>query len=242
MTNHGTAGPFKAELAVVEPSRLDEERMGVGVVVKIEDKNGAPLEWPFRIIDEKGEDLSRTSTNPDGSFNGEYVLNLRKGFQERLQLTLEQSELTDSKVVPEIRELTEEEEQQQQEREEAEKVRQAMQKRERYLAEMASIFEGRMSIKNRVVRLEQGEYLVPGVIVIDKGGALEIPEGVVLRFGREGGIRCSYNGYVPLWYTFFSEQLRSAVLRVMPRRLTCRLPERPVEADKVVGGNAPNHT
>ncbi len=76
-------------------------------------------------------------------------------------------------------------------------------------------------------------------------GGSDIAYNVPANMGEaaaEPDIVSSYNGYVPLWYTFFSEQLRSAVLRVMPRRLTCRLPERPVEADKVVGGNAPNHT
>ena len=53
---------------------------------------------------------------------------------------------------------------------------------------------------------------------------------------------CSYNAYVPIWYAVFGEQLRSAVLEVMLRRTTCRLPERHKEADKLVGEKAPNHT
>ena len=48
--------------------------------------------------------------------------------------------------------------------------------------------------------------------------------------------RCSYIESVPQWYALCGEQLRSAVLRVMPRRITCRLPERLEEADKLVGG------
>ena len=42
----------------------------------------------------------------------------------------------------------------------------------------------------------------------------------------ESATRCLYIESVPEWYAFFGEQLRSAVLRVRPRRLTCRLSER----------------
>ncbi|MFA4852112.1 MAG: hypothetical protein WC599_06295, partial [Bacteroidales bacterium] len=38
-------------------------------------------------------------------------------------------------------------------------------------------------------------------------------------------ILCSYIDSVPEWYAYFGEQPRSAVLRVMPRRLTCGLPK-----------------
>lgn len=98
------AKPDKAQLTIKSEERLPPDKVGIELGVRILDQDSKPINaQPFKVHAD-GEILMEGLTNEQGEFSGKRVMGLQDGAKRKVFLVLDDTAVTDWKVVGEEKE------------------------------------------------------------------------------------------------------------------------------------------
>lgn len=93
--------PDKAQLTIASEERLSPDMLGIDLRVKILDQANQPVNGQLFKVHVDGDVLVQGATDEQGEYSGQRVLTVQEGTQRKVFLVLEDSAVTDWKVIGE---------------------------------------------------------------------------------------------------------------------------------------------
>ncbi len=158
------------DLKILREQRINDDLFGVKFGVEVKDAEGKLVQWqPFKLNTD-GEIIIDSMTDDEGKFEGQKVLNIRKGTQRKVELVLESGEVVAIISIPIENE--------------GEVVT-----GENLRPEVELIDNLELSVKaGETKTLKEGIHKIEKDILVEKGGRLVIEPGAKLEFSEEAGI------------------------------------------------------
>ncbi len=167
MSNKNT---LTTDLKVLREQRINDDLFGVKFGVEVNDEEGKPVQWqPFKL-NADGEIIIDSMTDDEGKFEGQKVLNIRKGTQRKVELVLESGEVIATVNIPQVKDNGSSD----------------LAQSDRLAQEVQHI---ELNIQNGEVKLlKEGVYKIDSDILIDEDSRLIIEPGTRLEFSEGAGI------------------------------------------------------